>query len=514
MDRPLSPHAQPVSAQRVALIAIAVGLAAQLLLHGHALGINVLLAAAVLLVAAAVVTGGLRRTDPLDAWIPATALLLAAFAALRDDGPLVTLDVLGALGLCAASVPVFAGASVTRASTTRIVSLAGRVMVATSIGCAPLLDRVGRDTNPVAELAAPGRRAFPVVRGLLLVLPLILIFAALFASADPIFGRWVAQSTAWDLDLGDLWIRAAYVAIVGWLAGGLLWFGWIAAGQPRDEARSLGAAAATSTAPVVGGFRLGVTEALTVLLALDLLFGAFVGLQLAYLFGGFDTLSAIGLTYADYARRGFFELVAVVVLVGGLLLVLEAVVGHRTRAYVAAAATLIALTAVVLASSWLRLGLYEQAYGWTELRFYVAAAIVFLALDLAAAAILIVRNRAQWLPHAVAASSLVVLIWVNVVGPQGFVTERNLERAIVPSGVPEYGDPSLDTGYLGTLDADAIPALVAVLPRLPEAQRATVESLLADAHWRFVVTSHEGWQSFNVARARARDALEGWAASR
>ena len=34
------------------------------------------------------------------------------------------------------------------------------------------------------------------------------------------------------------------------------------------------------------------------------------GLQVAYLFGGLDTLDAAGITYAQYARRGFFELVA------------------------------------------------------------------------------------------------------------------------------------------------------------------------------------------------------------
>ena len=116
------------------------------------------------------------------------------------------------------------------------------------------------------------------------------------------------------------------------------------------------------------------------LIVLDVLFAAFVALQVAYLFGGLDTLAAIALTYAEYARRGFFELVAVVVLVGALVLGLEAVVAHRSRAYVVAILALVALTAVVLASSFLRLRLYQDAYGWTELRFYVLAAIGFLAI--------------------------------------------------------------------------------------------------------------------------------------
>ena len=62
------------------------------------------------------------------------------------------------------------------------------------------------------------------------------------------------------------------------------------------------------------------------LLVLDLLFLAFVALQGAYLFGGQDTLAAGGMTYAEYARRGFFELLVAAFVVGGLVLAAEATV--------------------------------------------------------------------------------------------------------------------------------------------------------------------------------------------
>ena len=60
-----------------------------------------------------------------------------------------------------------------------------------------------------------------------------------------------------------------------------------------------------------------------ILVLVDIVFGAFVALQLAYLFGGLDTLTAVGMTYSDYARRGFFELIAAACLAGGLVIVLE-----------------------------------------------------------------------------------------------------------------------------------------------------------------------------------------------
>jgi drug/metabolite transporter (DMT)-like permease len=214
------------------------------------------------------------------------------------------------------------------------------------------------------------------------------------------------------------------------------------------------------------------------------------------------------MTYATYARRGFFELVAVVVLAGGLLLGLESLVARRPRAYVAAALALVGLTSVVLASSFVRLRLYQEAYGWTELRFYVLAAMVFLACCLAAAAVLIASGRSRWLPHAVAASSLVVLVLVNVVGPQAYITDRNLERVLVPSAVPDYGESRLDAAYLGSFGADAIPALVAALPRLTDAQRERLMPVLATARERYVQGADPAWQAANIARARARETLE------
>jgi hypothetical protein len=404
-------------------------------------------------------------------------------------------------------VAAFGGQSVTRRSTGAVLELAARVLTAAVAGAALLLGQLRRETDAVVVRRHGGRLA-PVARGLVLGVPLLVLFAALFGAADPIFQRWIDAALSLDLALGDLPGRTLFTAFVTWLAAGLLWFAW-AAVPPEPAPQSLGAAVASSPTARVGWVRLGSVEAVTLLVALDVLFGAFVALQLAYLFGGVDTLAAIGMTYSDYARRGFFELVAVVVLVGGLVLGLEAVLAERTRAYVAALLGLLGLTAVVLASSLKRLGLYQEAYGWTELRFYVLAAIVFLAVCLVAAAILVLRDRSRWLPHGIAVAALTVLVGVNVVGPQATITDRNLERALVPSVVPEYGETTLDALYLGGLDADAVPALVAALPRLPASQQAVLRPLLVDAWSRYVERRDPSWQGWNLARERARNALEG-----
>ena len=83
-----------------------------------------------------------------------------------------------------------------------------------------------------------------------------------------------------------------------WIVAGLLWVALLASNPeslafPRPTALSL-----------------GIVETSVVLGLLDALFLAFVAVQVCYLFGGAErVVETAGLTYAEYARRGFFDLV-------------------------------------------------------------------------------------------------------------------------------------------------------------------------------------------------------------
>src|SRR5438552_2439367 len=161
--------------------------------------------------------------------------------------------------------------------------------------------------------------------------------------------------------------------------------------------------------------------------ALDLLV-VLVGLQIAYLFGGLDTLNATGLTYSEYARRGFFELIAAGLVVGGLIFGVELVVARRSRPYVLAALTLVLATLVVVGSAAYRMHLYQLAYGWTEQRFYALAGIAWLGAGGAVAIACIARDATRWLVHAGGALGLGVAVAINVLGPTGFVARQTLAR--------------------------------------------------------------------------------------
>jgi hypothetical protein len=331
----------------------------------------------------------------------------------------------------------------------------------------------------------------------MLAVPLVVVFVVLFASADAVFARVLHDLFAWDLDLGSVPGRVITAMAAAWLTAGLLVF--VSRGSEDDEAVATGG---TQIGP------LGSTEAITVLLALNLLFVFFVVLQATYLFGGRSTLDASGLTYAEYARRGFFELLAVAFAVGGLALGLEAAVRHRSRAYVASVLTLVALTLVVLASAFLRLRLYQDAYGWTELRFYVFAAIVWMAIGAVGAMVCIGLDRTRWLPHGMVMLSVAFGLAFNVIGPVRFIAEQNIAR-VAEGTLPANSFRGVDLDYLAFLGDDALAVIAERYPSgLPPGVRTDARYILEGHAMRLARDpAADDWQAWNLSRERVAGLL-------
>ena len=414
-------------ARRLLAAGLLIGVLAEVVLDGPAYGLNILMVVTALLGAGWLLRRHERAPDPLDAWLPITAVALAAFVAVRGDPFMALVDTMGALAFTGASLVAFSGLPVTRRSASVVAVMAAMTFEATVAGALRAI-RILQPTESLRSVRVPSELV-TVGRGLLLAFPIAVIFATLFASADPIFGRAMTDLLGWNLDLGRaprtapvrhrLCVARGRHAVGGgrWDPGGLALL-----------ARGCGA-----NGVVVSAGRLGASEALVVLLVIDAIVGLFVGLQVAYLFGGQSTLVAAGMTYSDYARRGFFELVAAACLAGAVVVVLEATVARRSRAYLVALLGLLALTAVVLVSAGLRLRLYQDAYGWTELRLYVLTTIVSLAVALVLMTGLAVTNRMRWLGHGLAVIGVLALVALNVLAPSAFVAARNVERVIDPA---------------------------------------------------------------------------------
>jgi hypothetical protein len=491
-------------ARLLLLVAVGLGVLGEIVLDGSAPGINILAMTIAVLGAAWLVRRPGRAPDPLDAWLPLTAIVLAALVGVRADPFVALLDLSGVAAFTGASVAAFSGLAVTRRSLSGIL-LAGAWVLGSVVAVGtPHLLIAARPPRRVGPRAWPSWLG-PLGRGLVLAIPLVMIFTVLFASADPIFRRGVDDLLGFSIDLGDLPGRILFATGIAWLVGGLL--AVAARGVPAVEAASLGAAAPPPTFGVARW--LGATEAFVVLVAVDLIVGLFVALQVAYLFGGLDTLAAAGMTYSAYARRGYFELVAAAALAGALLVFLEYQVLARPRPYVVAAIALVALTLVVLASAVLRMQLYQDAYGWTELRLYVVVSIVAMAATLATMALFLATDRTRWLGHVMGVIGVVALVGLNVIAPAEFVAERNVQRVIDPSLVPPDGEATLDADYLAILPDDAIPILVAALPKLPADDAERIRAGLLERKAELAEEpAYAGPFAWNLGRDRAKEALE------
>jgi hypothetical protein len=239
-----------------------------------------------------------------------------------------------------------------------------------------------------------------------------------------------------------------------------------------------------------GAPRLARIEWLLPLAALVALFAAFVALQFTTLYGGHDhVIRTAGLTYAEYARQGFAQLIAVAALT---LAVVAAAVrwapdGRLLRGLLGA---LCVLTLVVLASALTRLGLYEEAYGFTRLRFAAHAQILWLGgvfvLLLAAGAL----RRTAWLPRGTVALSALGLLAFALADPDRRIAAHNVER------FERTG--RIDLGVLAGLGPDAAPALARLPPRMAACATERVRRGLAAA---------DGLAGRNLARERARAAI-------
>jgi hypothetical protein len=237
--------------------------------------------------------------------------------------------------------------------------------------------------------------------------------------------------------------------------------------------------------------RLGRTECVLALGALDLTFAAFVAVQVTTLFGGHDhVLATAGLTYAEHARGGFFQLAAV----GALTLAVVAGAARWGRAGDRLVRVLLGvlcvLTLVVLASALRRLGLYEDAFGATRLRFLVGVLLVWLGAVFVLLLAAGVTGGGAWLPRALVALCGLTALGFAASDPDGRIAATNVDR---------YAETGrVDARYLRTLSADALPAIA----RLPPERAACA---VGDVRGRLL--AGDGLAGANRSRARARDLL-------
>ncbi|MFD6449371.1 DUF4153 domain-containing protein [Nocardia sp. NPDC060220] len=225
--------------------------------------------------------------------------------------------------------------------------------------------------------------------------------------------------------------------------------------------------------------------------ALTVLFAVFVGAQFVALFGGDDYVQrTAGLTYAEYARSGFWQLSAVSILTLAVILAIlhwsvrETAADRRSLRVLLSAVSVLAL--VIVCSALGRMWTYQQAYGFTVLRLLVTTCELWVGLVYVLVLAAIARLRWSWVPRAAIGTALATLIALAVINPEYLVAERNIDRWQT-SG-------RLDADYLSSLSPDILPAL----DPLPAHLRTPIETPVLDD------LDPDHWWSWNWSRSSAR----------
>ncbi len=351
------------------------------------------------------------------------------------------------------------------------------------------LSAVRRALEATEHIRSTRARAW--IRGLALTLPVLVVFALLLAQADPTFATWRdtldALFSSWEF----LPRVVFFTALLGLVVGA---YGY-AISTPE-----------TTSSPVEHQpvRWLGSTERAMLLAAVTALLWLFLALQLGYLFGTLPRVSTSGMTFAEYARRGFAEL-TIVASASAVLILLSEQYGQRDRHERLArrlAFALIAAVVLMLGSAFHRVLLYEAAYGFTTARLYaqaymtvVAAGLMLLVIDVAGG---LDTGRLFRRTAIVAVAMFVGLLYWN---HESWIAHRNIER-FANTG-------KIDVAYLtGELSADAAPAIVEALTTLPEPTRTELRTALQKRYASVSLPSAERWFEWNLSRTRAKAAYD------
>jgi hypothetical protein len=308
-------------------------------------------------------------------------------------------------------------------------------------------------------------RSRSIIKGALLSVPLVIVLVALLGNADPVI-RWSTDRIAAWLPDWSFPPRVLFFAFLLALTLGA-----------NSIARRQLAAKFPQYPPLGIAPTIGITEQRMVLWSAAVVLWLFVLLQASYLIHPPPAALGTGVTFADFARRGFGELSFAATLVGAIILVLEytrppgATENERTLLRRLELALVIALE-IVLISAFRRVILYEQAYGYTTARVFAQAYMIVMALSLAALALEITRERISVAfgrrVAEIALGTFTVLLFWNF---EAWIVNRNIDRAATTG--------KFDARYVRQLSRDAVPTLVKRAAEIPVAQRDSVMTQLA-----------------------------------
>jgi hypothetical protein len=346
--------------------------------------------------------------------------------------------------------------------------------------------------------ANPGkfRVAGKVLTGILVAIVLLIVIVPLLASADDVFRQLVELilNLFKCISFNKFIPRLIMVTVVTCIVFSYLWSLFSSKTKLDEE---------VSNTVSLHKFRLFLDPITitTMLVLIDLLYALFIVIQFSYLFGSLRYGLPQDFTYAQYARKGFFELVVItlinlIILLGNLNFIKLS--GSRLDKVVKILNTaLVVSTFIILLSAHFRMSLYEAVYGFTYLRVLTHAFMAYLFI-LFAVTLCKIWYTTIHLLKSYLVISLISYTLINYINVDSIIVKNNIDRY-------NKGNP-IDILYLTTLSYD-------VVPKLLELANSTSDQALASqlenglSHKKKNLEEVKQWQSFNISMYRARKVL-------
>ena len=334
------------------------------------------------------------------------------------------------------------------------------------------------------------RMGFRILIGVIICVPLLAVILSLLASADFAFESVLKKI-------------ADFIGDSVWEYFGKLMLG-IAAAVPLFGAfyafrykKSKGAV----RVPNIAG-NLDRVVAYTVLSVVCAVYLFFLFVQFNYMFFAFGGKLPGGFIYSEYARRGFFELVAIAAINLGLLVAFylftakkDGGIAKFLRGYLL---TLSGITVVIIASAVSKMVMYMQVYGLTQLRVYTSWFMVLTAVIFLLAIVKIISRKF----NAVKIICVFFTAWflvLNYAGVDALITKYNIAKSEQNQSV------ALDVNMFGSLSDSMVPAAIGLLDNKDVVVRYITRTILTARYDRL---EEENWQAMNLAAYKAKKLLE------
>ncbi|MBI5708339.1 MAG: DUF4173 domain-containing protein [Armatimonadetes bacterium] len=515
LELPAKPIAN-IRALSILGASIGLGIAADLLLRGVTWGLGFPVWVGLCLLAGwRLWRKPVQAQESSVAWLAVPLLVFSACLALRDSGAMRAMNLFAffmALAILSSRIRIGGVGKIS------VGDLVGGWLAHWALMLADAWNLVFADISWRGFGTAHGRERMAVVgRGMLIAVPILIVFGALLTSADPVFSSYLANLTDWNLEAA---VGHTFGIFLGtWAVASLfrrLFLAPEAVADPRIWHSALGAPPNGQVPLLVGqppAFQIGEpagppkpkaqpgignAEAGIALGSLILLLGAFSAVQIRFLFGGAAALPE-GMNWSQYARGGFFQLLAVLMLAVPVLRLVHhglKLRGANGPTYPTLVGITVGLLGIVVASAMRRLDLCVEQYNWSELRLYGGAAMVWIAGCLVWLLATVVARKSNHFVIGAVTLGFLAIFGLNLINPDAMIA-RSMLLSAVQKG-------RMDSAYLSRLSLDSLPEVAAAMEGLPLHVQTDLRDRLTE---RWSELEPADWRSWSLGDQEGRKAL-------